>query len=211
VVSIGPQKSDDTELSDFLDSIPVGHRRPRFEAIAKAMLSVGRPICIVETGCMRQSTVDPPETDGCSTLVWDYIARRTDGSSVTIDINPKNIEYAKSKVSEYTQLFCADSVKFLSSASFVRKIDFLYLDSMDWSGTLEEKGLSALHHAAELSAAWPWLNYGAVVAIDDCHKEYEGKHAIVKRFFDSIGVKPLADDWIHVWRKPVPKELVLSF
>jgi hypothetical protein len=35
---------------------------------------------------------------------------------------------------------------------------------------------------------------------------YAGKHGMVKRFFDSINVAPLCDDYIHVWRKPELRE-----
>jgi hypothetical protein len=195
------------ELSEFLDSIPVGHRRQRFHSLAQGMLDAKRPICILETGCMRTSELDGPEADGCSTLVWDYVAQKTEGACITVDLDPSHVEYTKSKVSRFTQVFCADSLKFLTSIHLSRPIDFLYLDSMDFQGTAEERGLSALHHAAELSAVWGWLNHGALIAVDDCVGDYAGKHAIVKRFFDSIGVEPLVDDYIHVWRKPTPSPL----
>jgi hypothetical protein len=197
----GPQT---LELSEFLDSIPVGHRRARFEALAQGMLDAKRPMCILETGCMRRSELDPPEADGCSTLVWDYVAERTEGACITVDLNPANVEHTKAQVSRYTQVFCADSLKFLAGIHLTRPVDFLYLDSMDWQGTDEERALSALHHAAELCIAWPFLNHGALIAVDDCHGEYAGKHSIVKRFFDMIGAELLTDDYIHVWRKPIP-------
>ncbi len=210
VENIGQLKSAGIALSDFLDSIPVGHRRPRFEAIAQGMLDAERPITILETGCMRESAFDEPEADGCSSLVWHWIAEQTQGGFVTVDISPKNVEFTKSKLGERAQVICCDSVKFLSSIGKIsRPIDFLYLDSMDWEGTQVERGLSALHHAAELSAAWRWLNEGALIAIDDCHGEYAGKHAIVKRFFDSIGVAPIVDDYIHVWRKPSAAQILV--
>jgi hypothetical protein len=208
-----PQTSEILGLSDFLDSIPVGNRRGRFQAIAQGMLDANRPIRILETGCMRQSRFDGPEGDGCSSLVWDYVAKRTKGGFISIDINPENVEYTRSKLDPAAQVFCCESVRFLSAVDRISPlIDLLYLDSMDWEGSAVERGLAALHHAAELSAVWPWLNDGAIIAIDDCHGEYAGKHAIVKRFFESIGVAPLVDDFIHVWRKPKPTaiELVLS-
>lgn len=191
-------------LSEFLDSIPVGHRRPRFQDLAEAMLNLNRPIVIVETGCMRESpSNEPVEYDGCSTLVWDYVARESNGRCIAIDINQKNIDYARAKLSPYTHLVCGDSLRVLSGIDkLIRPIDFLYLDSMDWQGTKTEKQLSALHHAAELSAAWPYLAHDALIAVDDCMGPYEGKHSLVKRFFDSLGVEPLTDDYIHVWRKP---------
>jgi len=202
--SIGLEKSEDIELREFLDSIPVGVRRPRFENLAEAMISVNRPISIIETGCMRAPLSDDgPEGDGCSSLVWDYVAQRTQGSFITIDIDQHNVDYAQARLSERSVVVCCDSVHFLSSiVSVTQPIDFLYLDSMDWQGTVEERNLSALHHAAELAAAWKWILPGGLIAVDDCLGEYSGKHAFVKRFFDAIGIAPIVDDYIHVWRKP---------
>lgn len=193
-----------SELSDFLDSIPVGRRKQRFLELGQAMLNARRPITILETGCMRQSPAgDPPECDGCSTLVWDYVARITEGRCVSIDNSREAINHAQSKVSKWTQLIHGDSVMVILSIEHItRPFDFVYLDSMDFEGTRIERGLSALHHAAELSAAWHLLADGALVAVDDCVGEYAGKHEIVKRFFDSIGIAPLCDDYIHVWQKP---------
>src|ERR1700719_2235491 len=133
-----PPISKSFELREFLDAIPVGGRKERFRTLAEAMIDTGRPVCILETGCMRQSEQAPPEADGCSTLVWDYVAKATKGACVCIDINPANVEYTKSKVSQHTQVYCADSVSFITQAHFTRPIDFLYLDSMDWQGEREE-------------------------------------------------------------------------
>ena len=206
-------------LTEFLDSIPVGHRRPRFQDLAEAMLNLHRPVVIVETGCMRISpSNESPELDGCSTLVWDYVAQQSEGKCISIDIDQKNIDYARTKVSRFTHLVCGDSLRVLAGIDrLTRPIDFLYLDSMDWQGTPVEKSLSALHHAAELSAVWHWLAHDALIAVDDCMEPYKGKHEIVKRFFDSVGVQPLTDDYIHVWRKPfnagialVPKSVLVG-
>lgn len=204
------QTSESSELKQFFDSIPVGHRRPRFEALAEAMISAERPICVLETGCMRKSLVDEPEADGCSTLVWDYVAQRTEGGCISLDINEENVTYAKSKVSSRTQIFCVESVKFLSSIGRISQpVDLLYLDSQDWQGPELNKQLSSLHHAAELSAAWPWIAEGGLIAVDDCPEAYRGKHSLVRRFFDSVGAEPIVDDYIHVWRKPALRPIEL--
>ena len=192
------------DLQTFLSSIPVGARRPRFWAIAQGMLDAGRPISILETGCVRPSA--SPEQDGCSTLVWDYVAQKTDGYCISIDANGDNCNYAKSKVSNRTQVVCSDSLDCLSRIKKLwQPIDLLYLDSRDYAGDNTEKAFSCLQHAAELAAAWRLLAPDALIAVDDCAESYVGKHALVKRFFDSIGVKPLTDDYIHTWRKPNPK------
>jgi hypothetical protein len=189
------------DLKDFLDANPVGFRAPRFWAIAQGMLDAQRPIFIVETGCMRPNLT--PEADGCSTLVWDFVAQKTEGHCVSIDINPENCNYAKSKVSPRTQIICEDSVAWFARVKHMyQPIDFLYLDSMDYVGDNTNRGLSSLHHGAELCVAWKWLAPDALIAIDDCLHPYQGKHAIVKRFFDSIGVEPLTADYIHTWKRP---------
>lgn len=199
-----------SELDEFLDSIPVGDRRARFHDLAEAMLKAERPVWILETGCMR--ALGNPEGDGCSTLVWDYIAARTKGKCITIDIASQNVEFTKTQVSSYTDVICCESVRFLTSITqLAQPIDFLYLDSMDWAGDLLSRGLSSLHHAAELCAAWPWVAYGGLIAVDDCVGEYAGKHALVHRFFDMIGAEPMVDDYIHVWRKPMPAKALELF
>jgi hypothetical protein len=204
VPELGALTSENSELDAFLDSIPVGHRRPRFKALAEGMLSANRTMMILETGCMRLTGVDPREIDGCSTLVWDYVAKCSGGKCVSVDMSQKNCDFAKSQVSIHTDVVCCESVRYLSNIGYMAQpFDFAYLDSMDFNGTIVERQLAALHHAAELATAWRWLAPGALIAVDDCVGEYAGKHAIVKRFFDSIGVEPLCDDYIHVWRKPL--------
>ena len=202
--SIGQPRSVDTDLDTFFDSIKTGSRRVRFQAMAEGMLAVNRPICILETGCMRKPKGNEgPEGDGCSSLVWDYVANRTQGGFISIDVNPENVEYAKSRLGPRSQVFCSESVKFLSAISFLsQKVDLLYLDSMDYEGSKIRKAYSALHHAAELAAVWPWLAPGCLIAVDDCHSEYDGKHVMVKQFFDCLGIEPIVGDYIHVWRKP---------
>jgi methyltransferase family protein len=189
------------DLQTFLSSIPAGLRRPRFWAIAQGMLDAGRPISILETGCLRPS--GSPEQDGCSTLVWDYIAQKTGGRCITIDSDGEHCNYTKSKVSAYTEVIWSDSLDCLSRIKKIwQPIDLLYLDSMDYVGDNLSKARSALHHAGELAAAWKWLAPDAIIAIDDCSEPYVGKHALVKRFFDSIGVEPLTSDYIHTWKRP---------
>jgi hypothetical protein len=194
------------DLETFLDSIPVGHRKKRFHDLAAGMISAGRPISILETGCMRELS----ETDGCSTLVWDYVAEVTKGGFVTVDISEHNTAFARSKVGKHTQVVCKESLALLSAITYMHQpIDLLYLDSLDYVGTDLELGLSSLHHAAELSAVWRWLGHEALIAVDDCIDAEHGKHSMVRAFFHSLGVEPIVDDYIHVWRKPSPRPITL--
>lgn len=187
-------------LDEFFASRNFGVRAPRFHAIASGLLSLNCPVGIVETGCCRPN--EHPEADGQSTLVWDYVAKTSEGYCYTVDISQTNVSYTKKLVSGFTTVHCGDSISFLTYlASTNCRPHLLYLDSMDYQGTGAQKAESALHHAGELAAIWPTLPEGALIAIDDCYGD-EGKHMIVKRFFELAGIAPIVDDGIHVWKKP---------
>ena len=60
---------------------------------------------------------------------------------------------------------CSDSVLFLKK--FNQNIGFLYLDSQDFSEGSE--AMSREHQLKEIRAAWPRLEPGAGVLLDDCN------------------------------------------
>ena len=116
----------------------------RFESFKFALLEAKerRLKTIVETGCSRGkikffffSKIN--WKDGMSTMIFSDYVRYMNGSLTTCDIEKRNINNAKKFVKEnisYVDFIVDDSLNFLSS--FVKKIDFLYLDSLD--GQFEE-------------------------------------------------------------------------
>lgn len=160
---------------------------------------------IIETGCSRQE--DNFEGDGMSTLIFDEYVNQNGGTFCSVDINPKNIEFARSKISGNANLVCADSVGFLWNlnkelASANQYIDLLYLDSYDFQ--FENTHPSSFHHTKELLAIIPRLRPGSMIAIDDNFVDSRtgeriGKGDYVAQFFDNVGIKKIYDGYQYVW------------
>ena len=101
--------------------------------------------------------------DGMSTLIFSDYARYVNGNLTSCDINKKNVENAKkfSKVnSEFITFIVDDSINFLSN--FNKKIDFLYLDSLD--GQFEG---ASKHQLEEIKMAKKYLHEQSLVLLDD--------------------------------------------
>lgn len=156
---------------------------------------------IVETGCMRSDHGDLCfGDDGCSTFLFDEFIKMNGGQFYSVDINPNNTAYAKSKVSNETQIFTSDSVSFLWN--FKSTIDFLYLDSYDIE---KDNPLpSQLHHIKELCAVIKNLKSGSIVCIDDHDAFFTGgkigKGTYVKDFMKDIDAYKLYEGYQIVWR-----------
>ncbi len=69
--------------------------------------------------------------------------------------------------------------------------------------TLRADGIeSPTHHLAELTSIYPRLPSGCIIAVDDCKSETHGKHRFVRDWLLSLGVRPLLESYVTVWRKP---------
>ena len=179
----------------FRSKVGEDRRWAGFKLIAYYLLAKQEPVHIVETGCARQ--VNNWCGDGQSTQVWNWIVERTGGSITSFDINPNCVAYAKS-VAPLVDVQCIDSVQGLRMIPHPEKLDFLYLDSFDLTDGIE----SPTHHLAELASIYPRLKSGCVVAVDDCKSETHGKHRFVKAWLSSLGVQPILESYVTVWRKP---------
>jgi len=173
-----------------------------FQTIKHELLALKRPVTIVETGCMRPPRLAGHEwEDGQATLLWDQIAAATKGLAWSVDINSENVAYARKRVSFNTVVVCDDSVHWLTDCKKIGKIDLLYMDSVDFENG--KHNYSILHHVGELAAAWPRLNSGAIVAVDDCQGPFAGKHALVRMFLEMYaGISPIMLGTICAWRMP---------
>lgn len=177
---------------------PLLGKTPRwkaFEFIAKELLSKERPV-IIETGTLRQP--GNWAGDGQSTALWDWIVAKTGGTAISTDINFYNCEVA-AKTCPNVRVNCGDSVAFLRGY-LPANINLLYLDAFDYAPGAELS--SMMHHAAELAAAWDQLPSGCLIAVDDCHSDSNGKHAMVRHILSGIGVQPEVTGYITVWRRP---------
>lgn len=168
-----------------------------FKFIADELYALGRPVGIVETGCLRLA--GNWAGDGQSTAVWDWLISNLGGYGHSYDISPESVEAARSAV-RLMQIHQQDSVEALRTFASASTIDLLYLDSFDWSA---DSTASAEHHLQELMAIYPRLRPGCLIAIDDCFSDLEGKHAFAKDWLAGIGVQPVTKGYITVWRKPL--------
>ena len=172
---------------------------PRWEAfrfIAEKLISLNRPLSIIETGSLR--TENDWNGNGQSTLIWDWLIEKLGGECHSIDINPEVSEFAK-KHTKFAKIINKDSILALRNSTLASVCDLLYLDSYDWSE--QSKIESPLHHIGELAATWGRLPSGCIVAVDDCHSENFGKHVMVKAFFEYVGKAPTHSGYITVWEK----------
>jgi hypothetical protein len=147
---------------------PVTGRNKSFTRAIKILLAFyKRPIVIVETGCIRNTTEESKFGDGWSTLNWEWFAKLTDSSVYVVDIDENHLSKAKQIVpeSEYVTYKNQDSIEFLKN--FHRKIDFLFLDSLDYCGDEENIRKCLEHQLNEVKAVWDKLNDNCFILIDD--------------------------------------------
>ena len=101
--------------------------------------------------------------DGMSTMIFSDYARHEIGELNSCDFNLKNINNAKKFTksnSDFINFFVEDSLIFLKN--FKKKIDFLYLDSLD--GQFKE---ASPHQLKEIQIAKKHLKPGSLVLLDD--------------------------------------------
>lgn len=176
--------------SKILDRNLLGHRFSTFEAVLGQIEFLGRPVCIVETGCVR--VADNWAGDGQSTRIFDALINEIGGAVHSVDISEHSVGVARSLVSSKTTVTCGDSLKFLGE--FRGEIDLLYLDSFDFNGN--EPLVSATHHLYELCAAYKHLRSGSIVLVDDTSirfGKFFGKGMLIAEFMSRVGHKILTE------------------
>jgi Methyltransferase domain len=168
----------------------LGHRLGTFSAVFDCLRALGRPITIVETGCLRAA--GNYAGDGQSTLLFADLVDEIGGDVFSVDISPQSVAAAISVVGRRVDLYCMDSVKYL--ARFPRGIDLLYLDSYDFDGNEPMK--SAIHHLYELAAAAKNLHSGTIVLVDDTSRRtgvFFGKGMLIAEYMAKIDAKILCE------------------
>jgi hypothetical protein len=161
---------------------------------------------IVETGCARIE--NNYAGDGQSSLLFDKYINEYGGEFITIDLSSHSVENCKKQmICPRTAVIEHDSVSYLQDLNGKLKtenkqIDFLYLDSFDWTPELQVE--SATHHLKELEAIWDSIKKGALVGVDDNWKIGEtrvGKGWLVLEYFEKLGIKPVFDKYQIFWIK----------
>ena len=175
-----------------------GKLDPRWQCLkhmAKSLFDAETPIHIVETGSMRK--INDWNDDGSMTMVWDWIARETGGSAMSIDIDPVASQVTHDNCPSVTTC-TGDSITALRQLT-LPQIDLLFLDSYDYTAGHEVD--AAMHQLAELASIWEKLPNGCLIASDDCKADDQGKHVFTKKILDGLGMQQWITGYICVWRK----------
>ena len=174
-----------------------GKRRDTFRKTLE-ILSEKQAKTMVETGSARLG-FKGAKSNGASTVVFATWAKANHAILHTVDISEDSINAAKSEVEnqgagDYVQWHLQDSLKFL--ADFQEPVDFLYLDSYDYSKTDTSIQLkSQFHHLAEFKAIESRLHKNSFVLIDDCALPNGGKGKLAIEYMKERGWKILVDDY----------------
>jgi hypothetical protein len=174
-----------------------GKRRETFRKTLE-MLSERRAKVLVETGSARLG-FKGAKSNGASTVVFAKWASENGALLHTVDISEDSINAAKAEVenqgySKWVEWHLQDSLKFL--ADFQVPVDFLYLDSYDYSKTDERIQLASQeHHLAEFKAIESRLHKNSFVLIDDCGLPNGGKGKLAIAYMLERGWKVLVDDY----------------
>jgi len=104
-----------------------------FQFIADILIarSFNQPTIMVETGCARQA--GNWNGDDESTVVWSWLAGQCDGFLYSVDINPENIETARS-IAPSARITVGDSVNYLRDFHDAPSISLLYLRRLRLQG-----------------------------------------------------------------------------
>ena len=123
--------SDFWSWFDSVSAPLLQHREASFRMAFEYLIQFKRPVCIVETGCIRNLGTFAGE--GQSTVLFDKFSECVPGTIAhSVDINPAATELCRSAVSNRIQVHTSDSVKFLrhKCARLIQpfsSIDLLYL------------------------------------------------------------------------------------
>lgn len=196
----------------------LSHRGDTFKLAFQHLSNLQRPVCIVETGCVRNKGTFGGE--GQSTVLFDKFSECVPGSLVhSVDISEESTNMCKSIVSSRVQVHTMDSVQFLKNKcrnliAPYQQIDLLYLDSYDVN--FDEPHDSAMHHMKELLAASPLISSNTLILLDDSPsyatfffdkgqmklastQKIGGKGKYIANYMENIGLSPIAQSYQVAW------------
>ena len=168
---------------------------------------------IIETGCARPPDIAPWGTvdisfkdDGMSTLIFDKFINDFGGDFYSVDITPRHVEYARTQISNKSNVHCDDSVGFLWHVSKILKeenryVDLLYLDSYDYDP--KNPYPSMVHHMKEIAVILNRLRPGSMLAVDDnvgTGSTRMGKPKYVAELMETMEVPLIYEGTQLIWK-----------
>lgn len=188
-----------------------GQREKSFRLMISHLQNIEFPL-IVETGCIRPgdqpwSTIENSfKDDGMSTCIFDRYINDYDGEFHSVDLSSLHVNYARSTVSDKSEIHCRDSVEFLWNLNKElvktdRYIDLIYLDSYDWIKGREPECMA--HHIKELASIISRIAVDGLLVVDDNYgtsMNRQGKGVYVHEFMESIGVPLIFDGVQCIWK-----------
>jgi hypothetical protein len=175
-------------------------REEGFAVLFAALAEQRHSPLVIETGCLR--IPGNWAGDGQSSFLFDAWTRHNGGRFFSIDLLPESIETARRACSSATNLICNDSVAALHAMSGLLRepATLIYLDSYDVQPA--DPMPSAIHHALELTAAWPFIGPGTLVCVDDYEigTQQGGKGFIIDNFLHSIRAETLYSGYQKLWQ-----------
>ena len=153
---------------------------------------------IIETGVLRNIG---NWNDGQSSLLFQEFLKLHNGSLKSVDISIDACNIAKSFLdSNYTEITCDDSIKFLSKTS-VESVDLFFLDSYDV--VFKNDNNSPEHHLKEFKAIESRLSKGTLIAIDDntyFNGNRSGKGRKIFEYLKEKNIHPIYDGYIIIYK-----------
>ena len=151
-------------------------RRSTFRR-ALRLMSKTNAKTLIETGTARHG-LDGVKSNGAATIVFGTWAKKHNAKLHSVDISEQSIQNSYNEVKSQrletaVELCLSDSITFLEQ--FNNKVDFLYLDSYDYSSDPVVQEKSQDHHLKEFQAIEYRLHKNTIVLVDDCKLPGGGK------------------------------------
>lgn len=157
------------------------------------LLEKNKAKVILETGTSREG-LHGAKSNGAATIVFGKWAAQNGAILHSVDISEASVANALKEVKaqnleEHVKIHLSDSIAFLKK--FEEAVDFLYLDSYDYSNDPEVQIKSQLHHLEEFKSIEGQLHEKTIVLIDDCDLPNGGKGKLVVAYMLERGWKIL--------------------
>ena len=151
---------------------------------------------LIETGTSREGLKNT-KGDGGATIVFGKWAQQNNAKMHSVDISEDSVKGSQDEINiqgldHIVTIHLNDSLEFLKT--FEESVDFLYLDSYDYSKTDTDIQIkSQEHHLKEFKLIENKLHDNSVVLIDDCGLPGGGKGKTVVEYMLKKDWKVLID------------------